>query len=66
MKFVYVMDEGSKKELLEKGFSLLKEDKENSVFVFENKVLEEEGSDGKVCFDLGVDVPHILSDVLTF
>ncbi len=61
MRFIYVMDKKGKKELLKKGFKLLKEDKANSIWVFENKYM-----DDVACFDLDVECPHILSDVLTF
>lgn len=61
MKFIYVMDKKSKRELLKKGFTLLKEDKANSIWVFENKYAGD-----AACFDLEVSCPHVLSDVLTF
>lgn len=61
MKFIYVMDKKSRKHLLKKGFTLLKEDKVNSIWVFENKY-----ADDIARFDLCVTCPHVLSDVLTF
>ncbi len=61
MKFIYVMDKKAKKELLKKGFRLLKEDKANNIWVFENKYV-----DNEACFDLNVQCPYVLSDVLTF
>ncbi len=61
MKFIYVMDKKAKKELLKKGFTLLKEDKANGIWVFENKYANDEA-----CFSLDVECPHVLSDVLTF
>lgn len=61
MKFIYVMDRKSRKELLRKGFALIKEDKANGIYVFENKYVADEA-----CFELNVSCPHILSDVLTF
>lgn len=61
MKFIYVMDKRAKKELLKKGFALLKEDKNNSIWVFENKY-----ADADACCDLDLECRHILSDVLTF
>lgn len=60
MRFIYVMDKKSKKELLKRGFTLLKEDKRNGVWVFENKY-----SDIDARFELGVDCKCVLSDVLT-
>lgn len=61
MKFIYVMDKKAQKELLKKGFTLLKEDKANSIWVFENKCVNDE-----TCFNLDVECFHVLSDVLTF
>lgn len=59
MRFVYVMDEASKDELLQRGFALLKEDTKNSLWVFENKE--------PYAFELeGIECPHVLSDTLTF
>jgi hypothetical protein len=56
--FIYVMDETSKETLLKKGYNLLKNDSQNSIWVFENPkpdVME---------FDAGV--PCVFSSVLTF
>lgn len=61
MKFIYVMDEKARKELLKKGFALLKADEANSIWIFENKFANEEAS-----FNLGFECFHVLSDVLTF
>lgn len=61
MKFIYVMDKKAKKELMRKGFTLLKEDKANNIWVFENKYA---GTD--TCFDLDIKCQHVLSDVLMF
>lgn len=61
MKFIYVMDKKAKKELMQKGFTLLKEDKANNIWVFENKYA---GTDA--CFDLNIECQHVLSDVLMF
>lgn len=61
MKFIYVMDRKAKRELLKKGFTLLKEDKRNSIWVFENKL-----GDANICCDPGSECKYILSDVLTF
>lgn len=61
MKFIYVMDKKAKKELLKKGFTLLKENEANSIWVFENKYVNDEA-----CFNLDVECFHVLSDVLTF
>lgn len=58
MRFIYVMDKKSMKELKKKGYVLLKEDEKNSIWVFENK--------DPSFFSLDIGVPHVLSDVLTF
>lgn len=61
MKFIYVMDKKAKKELLKKGFTLLKEDEVNNICVFANKTVN-----GELCFDLDVKCSYVFSDVLTF
>lgn len=58
MRFIYVMDEKSKDTLLKKGYNLLKNDGENNIWVFENPHLD--------VLEFDLDVPHVLSDVLTF
>ncbi len=58
MRFIYVMDEKAKKKMLRHGYALIKEDKENSIWIFENKDV--------MNFELDVDVPYVLSNVLTF
>lgn len=58
MSFIYVMDKKAKKELLRKGFELIKSDANNSIWVFENK--------DATCFELDISCPYVLSDVLTF
>lgn len=62
VKFIYVMDKKAKKELLKKGFTLLKEDETNNIWVFENKYANDEAT----CFELNIKCFHVLSDVLTF
>lgn len=52
------MDEKSKDTLLKKGYNLLKNDGENNIWVFENPHLD--------VLEFDLDVPHVLSDVLTF
>lgn len=59
--FIYVMDKKAKKELLKKGFVLLKEDKLNSIWVFENKY-----ANADTCCDLDLECEHVLSNVLAF
>lgn len=58
MKFVYVLSPESRDELLAAGYVLLKEDKNNKIWVFEN------AASGK--YSMTFDFPHVLSDVLTF
>ena len=58
MKFIYVMDKAAKKMLEKKGYVLLKEDKVNSIWVFENRE--------ETMFDLGMDCQYVLSETLTF
>lgn len=55
--FIYVMDKRSKNALIKRGYSLLKEDSRNHVWVFANK------ADAQ--FD-DLDIPCVISDTLTF
>lgn len=55
--FLYVMDTESRDKLLNLGFELLKENGKKTVWVFVNKPDQ--------TFDV-VDVPCVVSDVLTF
>ena len=55
--FIYVMDVESKDKLLQLGYTLLKDNGNGSIWVFVNK----EGQQ----FD-SLDVPCVVSDVLTF
>lgn len=55
--FLYVMDIESRDKLLNSGFELLKENDKKTVWVFVNKTGQ--------TFDT-VDVPCVVSDVLTF
>lgn len=55
--FLYVMDTESRDKLLNLGFELLKENDKKTVWVFVNK--------SDQTFDV-VDVPCVVSDVLTF
>ena len=57
MRFIYVMSANDKEKLEKLGYNLLKADEVNSVYVFENKV--------ELNFSVG-DMPHILSNTLTF
>lgn len=55
--FLYVMDVESRDKLLHLGFELLKENDKKTVWVFVNKPDQ--------TFD-SVDVPCVVSDVITF
>lgn len=55
--FIYVMDTESKDILVNRGFELLKTDDRQTVWVFVNKP--------ELTFD-AIDIPCIVSDVLTF
>lgn len=56
-KFIYVMSEDGYKQFAEKGFKLIKYDKRNNVWVFEN-------DSSQMTFD--ITCPHVVSDTLTF
>jgi len=58
MKFIYVMDRTSKQKLEDRGYTLLKSDEENMIWVFENRE--------ETAFELGFDCQCVFSDVLTF
>lgn len=55
--FLYVMDTESRDKLLKLGFELLKENDKKTIWVFVNNKEQ--------TFDV-VDVPCVVSDVLTF
>lgn len=57
MNFIYVFDESAKSKLLGAGFVLLKEDVDNSIYVFH--------FDGNLTF-ANEDVSYVLSDTLSF
>lgn len=56
-KFIYVFNDETKKNLLSQGFVLLKENKEKSLYVFENK--------NQLIFDLS-NTDFVYSNMLTF
>lgn len=56
-KFVYVFDESARDALLAEDYTLLKHDKKNNIYVFENK------SGQHVNFS---NIVYTLSDTLTF
>ena len=57
MRFIYVFDEAAKSRLLEAGFVLLKEDTDNSVYIFH--------FDGSISFAYD-DIGYVMSDTLSF
>ncbi|MGN1157169.1 MAG: hypothetical protein ACI4TK_13410 [Agathobacter sp.] len=58
LRFIYVMNLKDKDKLEKLGYNLLKVDKANSIFIFENKT--------ELNFELDTDMQYILSDTLTF
>lgn len=56
-KFLYVFTEADKNALIAAGYFLLKSDKSNNIYVFENREKE--------CFALD-ESEHLFSDTLTF
>lgn len=56
-KFIYVFNNEAKENLLSQGFVLLKENKEKSLYVFENK--------NQLVFDLS-NTDLVYSNMLTF
>lgn len=55
--FIYVMSKDACKKMKRLGYTLLKEDTRNKVYVFENK--------SNMNFD-SLDFPHVVSSMLTF
>lgn len=55
--FIYVMSKDACKKMMSLGYTLLKEDTRNKVYVFENKP--------DMSFD-SLDFPHVVSSMLTF
>jgi hypothetical protein len=58
MRFIYVFDDAVKKELMSRGFVLLKSDERNQIYVFQNDLNQR-------LFDLNENT-FTLSDTLTF
>lgn len=56
-KFIYVFTEDDKDKMLLAGFSLIRADSKNKMFVFENK--------NTMNFSLA-NIKYVLSDMLTF
>lgn len=57
MKFIYVFDEEAKSKLLNAGYTLMKEDMDNSIYVF--------CCNGNMLF-ANEDISYIMSDTLSF
>ena len=58
MAFIYVLDPESRDALLAAGYKLVKEDRNNKIWVFENR--------NECSFSVDFDFPHVMSDILTF
>lgn len=63
MHFVYVMKKEDKDKMIAMGYSLIKEDKRNHIWVFENKDVTTFTSEDEIA-DAGI--AFVLSDMLTF
>lgn len=63
MRFVYVKSEQDRDLMLALGYALLKEDKRNHIWIFQNKNDIAFDSDGKLD---NVGVKFVLSNTLTF
>lgn len=63
MRFVYVKSEQDRDRMLALGYALVKEDKRNHIWVFQNKNDVAFDSDGKLD---NVGVKFVLSNTLTF
>lgn len=63
MRFVYVMKKEDKDKMVAMGYSLIKEDKQNNLWVFENKDLTTFASEDEIT---NAGISFVLSDMLTF
>ncbi len=63
MRFVYVMRKEDSDAMLAMGYTLVKEDKYNHVWVFENRDVTSFASADELTT---AGIPHVLSDILTF
>ena len=63
MRFVYVKSEQDRDLMLALGYALMKEDKRNHIWIFQNKHDIAFDSDGKLD---NVGVKFVLSNTLTF
>lgn len=56
--FIYVFEDNAKKALQKKKYTLLKEDKENNIWVFENKDPDD--------YTFNLEYPFVLSSAMSF
>lgn len=63
MRFVYVMKKEDKDKMVAMGYSLIKEDKRNHIWVFENEDVATFASEDEIT---NAGVSFVLSDMLTF
>lgn len=63
VRFIYVKSELDKEKMLELGYSLMKEDSKNGVWVFLNKNVKTFDYDGKIA---KAGIQFALSNTLTF
>ncbi len=63
MRFVYVMKKEDKDKMVAMGYSLIKEDKQNNLWVFENKDVTTFASEDEIT---NAGISFVLSDMLTF
>lgn len=63
MRFIYVMSKKDRDKMISMGYSLIKEDARNHVWVFDNKDVTKFSS-GEEISNAGVS--FVLSDMLTF
>ena len=63
MRFVYVLRDEDKDKMMAMGYSLIKEDTRNHIWVFENKDVTTFTSENEIA---NAGVMFVLSDTLTF
>ena len=66
MKFIYVMNPEYKNVLLDAGFSILREDTRNNIYVFTHENKMNFSSEDAEDYISNMGIPFILSDMLTF
>lgn len=63
MNFIYVMREADKDKMISLGYSIIKEDKKNHVWVFQNKDTTTFACEDEIS---GAGIQFVLSNTLTF